>query len=122
MRQIIKEGYFSASDIAKLYGVNIATVRKWMHEGLLKHQWIADYIYDLDREIYYGANCVRKEDLDDFDPIKSQWSLTVMTHRRDKKDAQDLADYLDQRYDELYSELCIIEQTREYLRSIEPWL
>lgn len=112
--------YYTVRELAGMFEVDIKTVRRWINEGLLKAYWCKCVSVKGNTE--YGGYIVYEADLEDFDPIKNRHSLRMMMADQNRKENQKYLDYLDKRYDDLCNELEIITRTREYLKSIEPYL
>lgn len=116
----MSKNYYTVKELAELFEVNIELVRRWIREGRLKAEWCECVSKNDIRE--FGGYIVYATELERFDPVHERHSLEMLMGQQNRRENQRYLDYLDKRYADLESELELVQQTREYLRSIEPYL
>ena len=112
--------YYTVKELAELFEVNTELVHRWIREGRLKAEWCDCVSRNAIQE--FGGYIVYTAELEKFDPIKGKHSLDMLMSQQKRIENQRYLDYLDKRYEDLYSELELIDQTRSYLRKIKPYL
>lgn len=116
----MRKEYYTVNELAELFEVNMELVRRWIREGRLKAEWCDCVSRNAIQE--FGGYIVYAAELEKFDPIKGKHSLDMLIGQQNRRESQRYLDYLDKRYEDLCSELELVNQTRTYLRKIEPYL
>lgn len=107
------EQKYSLHEAAYILGAHYSTIFKWVKGGKLKHTWGVNPIN--------GAPIimVTESQLEDCLNQHTQRAYKSINNSAKKQAKKQYLDYLDQRYDELYSEICIIEQMRKFAEEME---
>lgn len=110
--------YCRIKEVAALYGVSEELVYQWVQKGLLKPVLIPNLNRN-DRSTCYGFD---RDQLADFDPIINKNSMWALNKKELKREQNFYTDYLDKREQDLYDEICFINEMKKYLKDIEPYL
>ena len=102
---------YTVQEAGYLLGVSTDAIFRWIREGRLKATWSVN-------EIGYGGYQINENDLEESICNHTQQVITIVDTYNRRKDRQRQLDYLDARYNELYDELCIIQEMK---RNISRW-
>ena len=103
---------YNLNEAAYILGVSERTLSSWIHEGKLK----ARLIIDDDRHYRYK---IKESDLEECLCNHTQHALDTINRYNRHKERQRHLEYLDAREEELYSELCIIEQMKRNISRMD---
>ena len=110
--------YCRIEEVAALYGVSAELVYRWVQKGLLKPTPIPNLRRN-DKSLCYGFD---RDQLADFDPITNRNSMWALEKKELRREQKFYMDYLDKREQDLYDEICFINDMKQYLKDIEPYL
>lgn len=103
---------YTLDEAAYILGVNKCTLYHWIREGKLEASYGRD-------ESNHRIVVITESQLEDCLVRHTQRAYKSINRSAEKNVKKQYLEYLDQREDELYSEICLINQMREFAREME---